>query len=74
MDKDEILKIAKEKYPVGTIVNSLGGNKNEKITNTLFQERKHLVNSLEHNSDCLIYYNGQWAEIISTPSKNYELW
>lgn len=82
MDKDEILKIAKEKYPIGTVMVSDYSLKNtrnrENSIYTITQHNHYWIgDNLQLNGDGFspyVYYKGKWAEIISTPNKSYELW
>jgi hypothetical protein len=80
MDKEELLKIAKEKYPIGTVFKSasthdiftVANHNNYASTNICF-------GTLEQNQDgnyygCVYSSKGNWAKIISTPVKYYELW
>ena len=77
MTNEEILKIAKEKYPVGTKVICLTGKEIETLNGEIhWNNRKLLCASKENPYTNLvrIYMNNVWAEIISTPFKTYELW
>lgn len=72
MDKEKLLKLAKEKYPIGSIVNCLVLDRNVKIIS-------HDINSNYYkNTDTRIYFStegsttkvyesGKWAEIIEQP-------
>jgi hypothetical protein len=76
MNKEEILKIAKEKYPVGTKV-LMTNNRNKATIENLddidFWHDKsiHLKTSNSLLYDCS---ENKWAKIISAPNKIYELW
>lgn len=81
MDKEEILRIAKEKYPVGTVFNNKNirptSKDNHKIINHnfRFEEGDLLCRDIRHNSYTLFcFISKTWADIISTPVKTYELW
>lgn len=77
MTNEEILKIAKEKYPVGTKVKCLTGHEIETLNGKIhWVGSKLLCASKEnpYNNFIRIYMNNNWAEIISTPFKTYELW
>lgn len=77
MTNEEILKIAKEKYPVGTKVKCLIGHEIETLNGEIhWVGSKLLCASKEnpYNNFIRIYMNNNWAEIISTPFKTYELW
>jgi hypothetical protein len=60
----ELLKEAERRYPVGTIVNSLGGNSKAAITEPTFTLRGNNPKLIQNHGDCLVYDNGKWAEII----------
>ena len=78
MTDEEIIAEARIRYPIGTIVNSLGGCQGETITNlnTYYWEGRHF----RINSDCSIYRKdtGQWATIVKLPEpviiNNYEIY
>jgi len=73
MDRDEILKQAKLKYPIGCIVDSLGGSGHQEIKHHDF----YIVdaNILRATNDCCLQNStGRWAEIISKPNNNIEIW
>ena len=77
MTNEEILKLAKEKYPVGTKVKCLTGHEIETLNGEIhWVGSKLLCASKEnpYNNFIRIYMNNNWAEIISTPFKTYELW
>lgn len=83
MDKEELLKIAKEKYPIGTVMVSDYSLKmcrsREKSTYTITDNQKHYwvgdnLQLTSNSSTPYVYYKGKWAEIISIPNKSYELW
>ncbi len=83
MNKEELLKIARQKYPSGTIMISdysleMGYSK-QASTYTIAGQ------NFTKNSDGIqasdkrgfypyIYYKNKWAEIVSLPYKAYELW
>lgn len=73
MNKEEILKIAKEKYPIGCVVESLGGSGHQTIKHHDFYILGN--NVLRATSECLLLdSSGIWATIINLPIKCYELW
>lgn len=75
MDKEELLKIAKEKYPIGTVITSLTGLTEKIISYHNLPFNKADDFWLEGEFHNLKIYDGNtWAEIISTPNKSYELW
>jgi hypothetical protein len=75
MNKKEILKIAKQKYPIGCVIDSLGGCYNYKL-----DEKMYIEHPIKWSNQDIcgygvtLYNNGKWAKIISTPIKCYELW
>lgn len=82
MDKNELLKIAREKYPIGTVFKSAYNPEQYPkcvVKNNNF--KFDYDNLFTSKDDCIFYadcnklgkYN-TWAEIISTPNKSYELW
>jgi hypothetical protein len=79
MDKEEILRIAREKYPIGTIILSeyskrRGYNRQCEIENQNFDWDYDNLKVIGELITPFIYYKGVWSEIISTPNKVYELW
>jgi hypothetical protein len=79
MDKEEILRIAREKYSIGTVVLSeyskrKGYNHKYKIENQNFNWVGNDLKTKGELASPFIYYKGVWSEIISTPIKTYELW
>lgn len=73
MNKEKILTEAKLKYPIGTIVENLGGSGHQTIKNHDF----YIVGDgiLRATDECLLKNNsGRWATIIKSPIKCYELW
>lgn len=87
MTNEEILKLAKEKYPIGTVyVSKYSINQGNSIEESTYIVASNEIyfNGLElqvisiqekkYNVRGFIYYSGKWAEIISTPNKTYELW
>lgn len=83
MNKEEILKLAKEKYPIGTIFKSAYNpeiySKCEIKSDSFIFENDNLFTC---PGDHAIFYaefnlkgiQNSWAEIIPTPIKNHELW
>ena len=69
----KLLKEAERRYPVGTIVNSLGGNSKAAITEPTFTLRGNNPKLIQNHCDCLVYNNGKWVEIIE-PKKEVEPW
>jgi hypothetical protein len=63
--KRVLLEKAKEKYPIGTVIDSLGGMPNEIISTN----NPYFVSddNIRFNEDQLVYSNGEWAKIISKP-------
>ena len=67
MNKEELLKIAKEKYPIGTVFISdyslkCGKNKQESIYTITTQEHFWVKNNLQFTSNKMtpyVYYNGK---------------
>lgn len=76
MDKKELLKIAKEKYPVGTVIISPYSKDTFEIIGKEFKLNQHNnIHVLDNGAYApYVYYNNKWAEIISSPVKSYELW
>lgn len=81
MINEEILKIAKEKYPIGTVFKSAitGDIFTVEDNSTSLSSTNICFKTKEKNKDgnffaCVCTSKGKWAEIISTPNKNYELW
>jgi hypothetical protein len=73
MDKEKILAEAKRRYPIGTIVESLGGSGHQEIKHHNF----YMVDDeiLRATKECLLRRSsGKWATIIKSPIKCYELW
>ena len=80
--EEEILRIAREKYPPGTIFKS-AYDSNRYLNCKVKNERFYFegLNLFTHNDDAIYYHEENklkqrytWAEIISTPIKSYELW
>ena len=79
MDKDELLKIAKKKYPIGTVIFSTGSNRNF-IVNGIPKIEKHndniscetLLEKDKQRDVCYLYFQKEWAEIISKPEVKEE--
>ncbi len=68
MDKEELLKEAKIRFPVGTRFNSLGGVDNKTIEHHNFYfEHKDTIIRFDNNG--LLWMDGIWAEIIYSPIK-----
>ena len=63
--KRVLLEQAKKRYPIGTVIDSLGGMPNEVIgtDNPYFVSN----DNIRFNEDQLVYSNGEWAKIISKP-------
>jgi hypothetical protein len=63
--KRVLLEKAKEKYPIGTVIDSLGGMPNEIIST----DNPYFVSddNIRFNEDQLVYSNGEWAKIIYKP-------
>lgn len=85
MDKEEILKIAKERYPIGTIFDNRNIRNSVNVSQNIIKSQNFYFDvaglaireSGLVNAGCpyTIYcYKKGWAKIISTPIKNYELW
>ena len=76
MNKEEILKIAKQKYPNGTKFKCVNNNNCYTSSNIIDHDKFKFTES--HNGvykgNFWIYLKKQWATIISTPIKIYELW
>jgi hypothetical protein len=67
---DEIIAEAKRKYPIGTIVNSLGGSGH----NTIRHHDFFIVDNeiLRATNECLLLNPyGTWATIVK---KSYSIW
>lgn len=64
--KRVLLEQAKKRYPVGTVIDSLGGMPNEIIST----DNPYFVSddNIRFNEDQLVYSNGEWAKIISKPT------
>lgn len=74
MDKEEILKIAKEKYPVGTVFISPFSQDEFTVQNDSHHLCIDRVRIRNGSATPFIYYGNMWAEIISSPTRTYELW
>ena len=89
MNKEEILKIAKEKYPIGTlfkepfeaqkyIMNDDLSNPDKNgwffFNNSLVVYVKDENGKVINDRGVYLIYDGTWAETIPTPNKSYELW
>lgn len=73
MDKEKILAEAKRRYPIGCIVDSLGGSGHQEIKHHDFYIVDNKI--LRATDECLLRnYSGTWATIIKSPVKTYELW
>lgn len=73
MDKKKILAEAKRRYPIGCIVDSLGGSGHQEIKHHDFYIVDNDVLRATDNC-CLRNSSGKWATIIKSPIKTYELW
>jgi hypothetical protein len=72
---DEIIAEAKRKYPIGTIVNSLGGSGH----NTIRHHDFFMVDNsrmLRATDECLLLNSsGTWAAIVKKATKkSYSIW
>lgn len=65
----ELLKIAKENYPVGTVFKSVRFGKEVTVTSTNFTVDN---GGNIYINDTSIYYENEWAEIISNPEVKEE--
>ena len=66
---EELLKIAKENYPVGTVFKGVHFGENHTVTNLDFS----VDNGGNIYSGCAtIYYENEWAKIISKPEVKEE--
>ena len=80
MNKEEILRIAREKYSIGTkyfaldskTICEITGDLKWGDTNNIYGVNWGINGSYNNNSN--VYNNRKWAEIVSTPNKIYELW
>lgn len=66
--KHVLLEQAKKRYPVGTVIDSLGGMPNEIISTNDPYFVGNGTDSIRFNNDQLVYSNGEWAKIISKPT------
>jgi hypothetical protein len=66
--KRVLLEQAKKRYPVGTVIDSLGGMLNEIISTNDPYFVGNGTDSIRFNNDQLVYSNGEWAKIISKPT------
>jgi hypothetical protein len=70
--REELLEEAKRMYPVGTMVNSLVPGYKKTISHKQeysYSRNEIWFNSLDGENNILVYENGKWAEIISTPKE-----
>lgn len=83
MNKEEILKIARKKYPIGTIFKSAYNPDRYPKCKIVKRGRLHWERYAGlYNDTNAVYYaetnifgkKGTWAEIVSLPFKCYELW
>jgi hypothetical protein len=65
---EELLKIAKENYPVGTVFRSAYSGKEKTVENSYVSESEG--NLFVNDDSSCIYYRGIWATIISKPEVN----
>lgn len=66
MERKEVEKIAKEKYPIGTRVDSAGGNSNEEVnTHNLYWLGSHL--RCHDNLSLYDETHEKWAKILELP-------
>lgn len=77
MNREELLIKAIKDYPIGTVVDSLGGYRNEKVNSVEFNGDK--IRTVTYNNNRGILFNSttnKWANIISLPEQqelNYEI-
>ena len=70
-EKDRLLQIARENYPVGTVFESaLSPGSNQYTVNTPYWEwhdrmRNDIV--INHPAGASIYHEGRWALLVSKP-------
>ncbi len=68
-EKDKLLLIAKENYPVGTVFHSaLSPNNTTYTIDQSFWEwlgDQHII--VNNHNGASIWYQGRWAEIVSKP-------
>jgi hypothetical protein len=64
--KERLLNCAKEKYPVGTRINSNCGSFVDKKA-TISEDLYWNGSGISHSDIPWVYFDGKWAEIISTP-------
>lgn len=76
VNETELIKIAQEKYPVGSYVRCLTGDDFELITTTLFKvHNDRIVNcNISGVPNTRVYFKERWAEIQIPQIKKYELW
>lgn len=82
VNKEEILRLAKQNYPVGTIFKSAYNPEEYPKCEIKEESYFNFESSNLFNDDNAIYYyeknklgnHHTWAEIISLPFKTYELW
>jgi hypothetical protein len=83
MTEQELIKIAKQKYPPGTIFSNVnigyGCNNIEVTGNDFYTSYRSLFikdSSTKNGSVYTVYCEdlNQWAEITKTVNKIYELW
>lgn len=77
-EKDELLKEAKRRYPIGTIAICLIDKVKETINSDLKWSWDDAIVKCA-SPRTRVYKNGQWAEIVSKPEERpieilYELW
>ena len=66
---EELLKIAKENYPVGTVFKSVHFGENHTVTNLDFSVDN---GGNIYSGHATIYYENEWAKIISKPEVKEE--
>lgn len=72
LTKDELLAKAKEMYPIGTkFISPFSNNKFEITNDNFFLDANGNIYIIVGNyTTPYVYYNGKWAEIISTPRQH----
>lgn len=75
VDRKFLLQQAKNRYPIGTVIICVGNKVHCKVTREpyfYFEGENCLAGA---NSQCVLYLDGKWAEIVSLPyEKQIELW
>lgn len=75
--KEDIIQQAKEKYPIGTRVNSLGGSENEEV---IYHNFYWDGTFLRVHGDCALYdtHGKRWAKIVKVAPdpiiNNYQIY